>query len=224
MNSHSLSYLRYPETPVSLHSPQRETDVWCPRGYDVAGFGGGEFALQLVPCQRAAPLYWRSSSHTHTHTRIGNWGIGKAVSLVDFLTAFSRFHSGYAFDLQCGPRKMIISVTSGTCCSMNTPTISLHVVSLGENAQLVILGNHPWNKRLMVYTLQWGSANFHEHWVLSLMSQQLAWGGDHGRAILVIFLPLFFTVCRTGLRILIDKNIRLFLVLWLCWHQLGNMM
>jgi hypothetical protein len=28
--------------------------------------GGGEFALQLVPRQKASPLYWRSSSHTHT--------------------------------------------------------------------------------------------------------------------------------------------------------------
>ncbi len=36
-----------------------------PRGYDVAGVGGGEFALRLVPPQRAAPHYWRSSSHTH---------------------------------------------------------------------------------------------------------------------------------------------------------------
>ena len=34
-------------------------------GYDIAGIGGGEFALWLVPRQRAAPLYWRSSSHTH---------------------------------------------------------------------------------------------------------------------------------------------------------------
>jgi hypothetical protein len=37
------------------------------REYDVAGIGGGEFALRLVPRQRAAPLYWRSQSHTHTH-------------------------------------------------------------------------------------------------------------------------------------------------------------
>jgi hypothetical protein len=66
MNLQSLSYLRYPETPVSLHSPQGETDVRSPRGYDVAGVGGGEFALRLVPRQRAAPHYWRSSSHTHT--------------------------------------------------------------------------------------------------------------------------------------------------------------
>jgi hypothetical protein len=37
-------------------------------GYDIAGVGGGEFALRLVLRQRAAPLYWRSRSHTHTHT------------------------------------------------------------------------------------------------------------------------------------------------------------
>jgi hypothetical protein len=65
MNSQSLSYLHYPETPVSLHSPQGETDVWSPRGYDVTGVGGGEFALRLVPRQKADPLHWRSSSHTH---------------------------------------------------------------------------------------------------------------------------------------------------------------
>jgi hypothetical protein len=34
------------------------------REYDVAGVGGGEFALRLVPRQRAATLYWRSRSHT----------------------------------------------------------------------------------------------------------------------------------------------------------------
>jgi hypothetical protein len=37
--------------------------VW--RGYDVAGVGGGKFALQLVLHQRVAPLYWRSDTHTH---------------------------------------------------------------------------------------------------------------------------------------------------------------
>ncbi len=35
------------------------------RGYDVAGVGEGEFALQLVLHQRVAPLYWRSDTHTH---------------------------------------------------------------------------------------------------------------------------------------------------------------
>ena len=39
--------------------------VW--RGYDVAGVGGGEFALRLVSRQRVAPLYWRSRTHTYTH-------------------------------------------------------------------------------------------------------------------------------------------------------------
>jgi hypothetical protein len=38
------------------------------RGYDVAGMGGAEFTLRLVPRQRAAPLYWRLRSHTHTHS------------------------------------------------------------------------------------------------------------------------------------------------------------
>jgi hypothetical protein len=65
MNLQSLSYLRYPETPITLYSPQEETDVRSLRGYDIAGIGGGEFALRLVPPQSAAALYWRSSSHTH---------------------------------------------------------------------------------------------------------------------------------------------------------------
>jgi hypothetical protein len=39
--------------------------VW--RGYDVAGVGGGEFALRLASRQRVTPLYWRSDTHTHTH-------------------------------------------------------------------------------------------------------------------------------------------------------------
>ncbi len=41
--------------------------VW--RGYDVAGVGGGEFTLRLVPRQKVAPLYWRSDTHIHTHTQ-----------------------------------------------------------------------------------------------------------------------------------------------------------
>jgi hypothetical protein len=40
--------------------------VW--REYDIAGIGGGEFTLRLIPCQKVAPLYWRSDTHTHTHT------------------------------------------------------------------------------------------------------------------------------------------------------------
>jgi hypothetical protein len=34
--------------------------------YDVAGVGGGEFALRLVSRQRVAPPYWRSDTHAHT--------------------------------------------------------------------------------------------------------------------------------------------------------------
>jgi hypothetical protein len=49
--------------------------VW--RGYDVAGIGGGEFALRLVSRQRVAPLYWRSDIHTHTlHWPISSLGEG----------------------------------------------------------------------------------------------------------------------------------------------------
>jgi hypothetical protein len=37
--------------------------VW--REYDVAGIGGGEFTLRLIPRQKVAPLFWRSDTHTH---------------------------------------------------------------------------------------------------------------------------------------------------------------
>jgi hypothetical protein len=37
--------------------------VWSE--YDVAGIGGGEFTLWLIPRQKVAPLYWRSDTHTH---------------------------------------------------------------------------------------------------------------------------------------------------------------
>jgi hypothetical protein len=47
MNLQSLSYLHYPETPVSLHSPQGETDMRSPRGYDVAGVVGGLVSLAV---------------------------------------------------------------------------------------------------------------------------------------------------------------------------------
>jgi hypothetical protein len=55
---------------------QRQPSVYIlPRGKLMCGvqggmtlqaLGGGEFALWLVPRHRAAPLYWGSSSHTHT--------------------------------------------------------------------------------------------------------------------------------------------------------------
>ncbi len=67
-NLQLLSHLRYPTDTRQLTSSQGEADGASEREYDVAGIGGGEFALRLVPRQRAAPLYWRSRSHTHTHT------------------------------------------------------------------------------------------------------------------------------------------------------------
>jgi hypothetical protein len=42
--------------------------VW--RGYDVAGVGGGEFTLRLIPHQKVAPLYWRSDTHTHMRPHV----------------------------------------------------------------------------------------------------------------------------------------------------------
>ncbi len=55
LNLQSLSYLRYPETPVSLHSPQGETDVQSPRGYDVAGVGGGWIHLAVGTASEGSP-------------------------------------------------------------------------------------------------------------------------------------------------------------------------
>jgi hypothetical protein len=66
-NLQLLSHLRYPMDTRQLTSPQGEADGVSEREYDVAGIGGGEFALRLVPHQRAAPLYWRLRSHTLTH-------------------------------------------------------------------------------------------------------------------------------------------------------------
>jgi hypothetical protein len=61
-----LSHLRYPMDTCQLTSSQGEADGVSEREYDVAGVGGGEFALQLVSHQRVAPLYRWSRSHTHT--------------------------------------------------------------------------------------------------------------------------------------------------------------
>jgi hypothetical protein len=56
----------YPETPVSLHSPQGETDMRSPRGYDVAGALGGVNS----PCGwyrvRGQPPSTGGQVHTHT--------------------------------------------------------------------------------------------------------------------------------------------------------------
>ena len=56
----------HPSANISPAASQGEADGVSEREYDVAGIGGGEFALRLVPRQRAAPLYWRLRSHTHT--------------------------------------------------------------------------------------------------------------------------------------------------------------
>ncbi len=69
-NLQLLSHLHYPMDTHQLTSSQGEADGVSEREYDVAGVGGGEFALRLVPRQRAAPFYWRSRLHTHTHTQI----------------------------------------------------------------------------------------------------------------------------------------------------------
>jgi hypothetical protein len=66
-NLRLLSHLRYPTDTRQLTSPQGEADEVSEREYDVAGIGGGEFALRLVPRQRAASLYWRLRSHSHTY-------------------------------------------------------------------------------------------------------------------------------------------------------------
>jgi hypothetical protein len=76
-NLQLLSHLCYPTDTRQLTSPRGEAGRVSEREYDVAGVGGGEFALRLVPRQRAAPLYWRLRSHTYTPER-----------LVIFLSAF----------------------------------------------------------------------------------------------------------------------------------------
>jgi hypothetical protein len=67
-NLQLLSHLHYPMDTHQLTSSQGEADGVSEQEYDVAGIGGSEFALRLVPHQRAAPFYRRSRSHTHTHT------------------------------------------------------------------------------------------------------------------------------------------------------------
>jgi hypothetical protein len=52
-----------------LTSSQGEADGVSEWEYDLAGIGGGECALRLVPRQRVAPLYRWSRSHTHTYTQ-----------------------------------------------------------------------------------------------------------------------------------------------------------
>jgi hypothetical protein len=49
-----------------LTSSQGEADGVSEWEYDIAGVGGGEFALRLVPHQRAASFYWRTRTHSHT--------------------------------------------------------------------------------------------------------------------------------------------------------------
>jgi hypothetical protein len=64
-------------------------EVW--RGYDVAGIGGGECTLWLIPRQKVTPLYWRSDTHTpqscesaqnfsHLDTRDGPGHLASATS------------------------------------------------------------------------------------------------------------------------------------------------
>ncbi len=66
-NLQTLSHLRYPTDTYQLTSSQREADGVSEREYDIAGIGGGEFALRLVPRQRAAPFYRRTRTYTHTY-------------------------------------------------------------------------------------------------------------------------------------------------------------
>ncbi len=67
-NLQLLSHLQYPMDTYQLTSSQGEADGVSEWEYDIAGVGRGEFALRLVPRQRAAPFYRRLRSHTHTHT------------------------------------------------------------------------------------------------------------------------------------------------------------
>jgi hypothetical protein len=65
-NSQSLSHLHYPTDTRQLTSPQGEADGVSDGGMLLQALGGGgEFALRLVPHQRAAPFYQRTRTHTH---------------------------------------------------------------------------------------------------------------------------------------------------------------
>ncbi len=67
-NSQSLSHVRYPLDTRQLTSPQGEADGVSDGGMTLQVWGGGEFALRLIPRQKAAPFYrW---TRTHTHTQI----------------------------------------------------------------------------------------------------------------------------------------------------------
>ena len=70
-NLQLLSHLHYPMDTHQLTSSQGEADGVSEREYDVAGVGGGEFTLRLVPRQKVAPLYWRSDTQTHTYWTAG---------------------------------------------------------------------------------------------------------------------------------------------------------
>ncbi len=61
-----LSTLPNGHPSANIFSGRGWWGVW--RGYDIAGVRGGEFALRLIPRQRAAPFYRRTRTHTHTHT------------------------------------------------------------------------------------------------------------------------------------------------------------
>ncbi len=63
-NLQSLSHLRYPTDTRQLTSSQGEADGVSDRIMMLQALGGGEFALRLVPHQRAAPFYRRTRTHT----------------------------------------------------------------------------------------------------------------------------------------------------------------
>ena len=59
-NLQLLSHLRYPTDTRQLTSSQGEADGVSNGGMTLQALGGGEFALRLVPRQRAAPFYRRT--------------------------------------------------------------------------------------------------------------------------------------------------------------------
>jgi hypothetical protein len=67
-NSQSPSHLRYPMDTHQLTSSQGEADGVSDGGMTLQALGG-EFALRLVPRQRAAPFYRRTRTHTHTQAK-----------------------------------------------------------------------------------------------------------------------------------------------------------
>jgi hypothetical protein len=127
--------------------------VW--RGYDITGVGGGEFALQLVSCQRVAPPYWRSDTHIHT---LFKYILTVIISTVGVLTLNGQ-------TIQLPPTVSIVrfwSSFSGRYVTTVFPYVMFHLWSSGILSYLMntmvsvpLVPGMPWARRpnSLVYDL-----------------------------------------------------------------------